>query len=99
MAPEELEIEMRELQSKGQAAFDAQNWSEYEVLMKKWYLAKSYLIQDSLHVQIGKTYGLTEEEDTITITKLEGVMAWGRRASTGIETAVPIAMLTDVRGQ
>lgn len=95
MNKEELQAEMDKLQSQGKAAYDAENWSEYEVLMKKWYLAKSYLIHESITVEIGKTYHLTEEEGTITVTKQEGVMAWGHRNGRSIESAVPLAMLKE----
>jgi Protein of unknown function (DUF1811) len=94
MTPDELQAEMRRVQQSGQVAYDKQNWSEYEILMKKWYLAKSYLILDSFPVQIGQTYSLIEEPDTFTVTKVEGVMAWGKRRSTQREGAVPIAMLS-----
>ncbi|QSO54345.1 DUF1811 family protein [Alicyclobacillus curvatus] len=93
MSKEELQAEMDSLQNQGQSAYDAENWSEYEVLMKKWYLAKSYLIRDTISIDIGKTYHLTEEDGSITVTKLEGVMAWGHRDGSSIESAVPIAML------
>lgn len=95
MSPEQLQTEMDKLRDQGQAAFDEQRWSEYEVLMKRWYLAKSYFIVNTFHPEIGKTYDLTEEHDTITVTKTKGVMAWGIRASTGMEAAVPLAMLAD----
>jgi hypothetical protein len=95
MTPEELQTEMDTLQTTGQRAHDTENWSEYEVVMKKWYLAKSYLILPTAEIQIGRTYRLAEEYDRITVSKLEGVMAWGIRESTTLESAVPIAMLVE----
>ena len=95
MTADQLQREMDKLRDQGEAAFNTENWSEYEVLMKKWYLAKSYLIENEFIPTIGQTYHLTEEKETITVTKLEGIMAWGYRGSNGIEFAVPIAMLTE----
>jgi hypothetical protein len=91
----ELENEMESLREAGQRAYDDENWSEYEIHMKKWYLAKSYMLRDTLNVEIGRTYALTEEYDRITVSKLEGIMAWGIKESTATETAVPIAMLVE----
>ncbi|MDQ0190880.1 DUF1811 family protein [Alicyclobacillus cycloheptanicus] len=93
MTETQLQHEMDKLREQGQRAYDQQNWSEYNVLMTKWYLAKSYLIFPTVQVEIGKMYDLTEEYDRLTVTKLEGVMAWGIRESDASETAVPIAML------
>lgn len=93
MTPTELQAEMDTLQAQGQIAFDQEEWGKYEVLMKKWYLAKSYLVRDQMKIDIGKTYDLTEEYDRITVTDVVGVMAWGTKESTLEEIAVPIAML------
>lgn len=95
MTPEQLQAEMDKLRDQGQAAWSGQRWSEYEICMKKWYLTKSFLIRGTFHVEIGKTYVIVDEEPpgTIIITKTKGVMAWGIRSSTGVEAAVPIAML------
>ncbi|CAM3719119.1 DUF1811 family protein [Alicyclobacillus pomorum] len=95
MTPEELQAEMKHLQELGQAAFDEQRWSEYEVHMKKWYLAKSYLIKDTANIEIGRTYRIAEEYDRLTVSFIEGVMAWGTRESTAQSAAVPIAMLEE----
>lgn len=94
MSSTELEATLSSLRDQGQIAYDAQNWSHYEVLMKKWYLAKSYLLLPAAQIDIGKTYRLTEEHDRITVTQLVGVMAWGIKESTATEVAVPIAMLS-----
>lgn len=94
MTPEELQRDMNKLRDQGQKAFDEENWQEYQVLMTKWYLAKSYLVRDTARIEIGQTYRLTEEYDQLTISKLEGIMAWGILMSNGKEKAVPIAMLT-----
>ncbi|GMA49507.1 hypothetical protein GCM10025857_08640 [Alicyclobacillus contaminans] len=93
MTPEELQAEMKSLQQLGQEAFDNARWSEYEVHMKKWYLAKSYLIRDTVHIELGRSYRIAEEDDHLTVSHLEGVMAWGTRASNAASAAVPIAML------
>lgn len=95
MTPDELKAEMARLQQLGQTAYDEENWSEYEVLMKKWYLANSYLIRDTVKIQIGKTYRIAEEYDRLTVRYLEGIMVWGVRESTGEESAVPIASLEE----
>jgi predicted anti-sigma-YlaC factor YlaD len=96
MTPEELQEEMKKLQEYGRQAFAEQRWSEYEVYMTKWYLAKSYLIRDTVDIEIGRTYRIAEENDKLTVRHLEGVMAWGIRESTSEEVAVPIAMLEDL---
>lgn len=93
MTAEQLQQEMDKLQSNGQRAHDEERWSEYNILMTKWYLAKSYLIRGSTSIEIGSMYDLAEEYDRLTVTKVEGVMAWGIRESTMAEDAVPIAML------
>jgi hypothetical protein len=93
MTPEQLRREMDKLRDQGQKAFDEQRWSEYEVLMTRWYLAKSYLIEPTAKVEIGRVYRLTEAHDTLRVTERKGVMAWGVRTSDGKEIAVPIAML------
>lgn len=93
MTPAELQAEMDTLQAQGQIAFDQEDWSQYEVFMKKWYLAKSYLVRNQIQIEIGKTYELTEEYDRITVADVVGVMAWGTKESTLEEIAVPIAML------
>ncbi|GMA62296.1 YfhH family protein [Alicyclobacillus fastidiosus] len=95
MTKEQLQAEMKELQQKGQRAFDEENWTEYEVYMTKWYLAKSYEILPSAHIEIGRTYRIAEEYDRLTVTGLEGVMAWGIRQSSGETTAIPIARLDE----
>ena len=94
MTSEELETQLEKLRDQGQKAFDEQNWQEYQVLMTKWYLTKSYLIRDKAEIEIGRSYRLTEEYDQLTVSKIEGVMAWGILMSNGKEKAVPIAMLT-----
>lgn len=93
MSKQQLQTEMKELQRKGQRAFDEENWSEYEVHMTKWYLAKSYDIQNDADIEIGRTYRIAEEYDRITVTAIEGIMAWGIRQSTGETIAIPIARL------
>lgn len=93
MTPEQLQREMKDLQQQGQRAYDEENWSQYEVLMQKWYLAKSYLIEPEADIRIGATYRLAEAYDQFTVAKVKGVMAWGTRMSDGAEIAVPIAML------
>ncbi|QQE80330.1 DUF1811 family protein [Alicyclobacillus sp. SO9] len=95
MTPSHLENEMKQLQQQGQRAYDEANWSEYEINMHKWYLAKSYLIQDNVHLKIGRTYSLAEAHDRLTVNKLKGIMAWGIRESDAEEIAVPIAMLEE----
>lgn len=94
MTATELQAEMNTLQDQGQSAHDNADWSQYEVFMKKWYLAKSYLMRADTHIEIGKTYRLAEEYDRITVTEVVGVMAWGTQESTLEEIAVPIAMLS-----
>jgi hypothetical protein len=96
MTPEELQEEMKKLQEQGRQAFAEQRWSEYEICMTKWYLAKSYLIRDTVDIEIGRTYHIAEENDKLTVRHLAGVMAWGIRESTSEEAAVPIAMLEDL---
>lgn len=86
---------MAELQKRGQRAYDAENWSEYEVHMTKWYLAKSYEILDEAQIEVGRTYRIAEEYDRLTVTALEGVMAWGMKQSTGETSAIPIAQLDE----
>jgi hypothetical protein len=93
MTPEQLQREMDELKRQGQRAFDEENWSQYEVLMQKWYLAKSYQILPEAKIVSGRTYRLAEAYDQLTVTEVKGVMAWGVRMSDGQEIAVPIAML------
>ncbi|MCL6599098.1 MAG: YfhH family protein [Alicyclobacillus macrosporangiidus] len=93
MTPAQLEREMEQLQQEGRQAFDRQDWSRYAVAMQKWYLAKSYLIRDQIRIEPGRVYDLAEEPDRLTVTRVEGVMAWGIRFSDGSETAVPLAML------
>ena len=95
MSNEELKTEMKQLQEHGQAAYDNENWSEYEVQMTKWYLAKSYEILPHVRLEIGKTYRIAEEYDRLTVTGLEGVMAWGMRESSGETVALPIAKLDE----
>ena len=95
MTTEELRTEMKKLQELGQKAFDEENWSEYEVHMTKWYLAKSYEILPHAQIEIGRTYRIAEEYDRLTVTGLEGVMAWGIRESTAETTAIPIARLDE----
>ncbi|MFD1673437.1 DUF1811 family protein [Alicyclobacillus fodiniaquatilis] len=93
MSKEQLQKEMKELQQKGQRAFDEENWSEYEVHMTKWYLAKSYEMLPDAKIEVGRTYRLAEVYDRLTVTALEGVMAWGIQQSSGETIAVPIARL------
>lgn len=93
MTPLQLTLEMDKLHATGQQAYDAQKWSAYHVVMTKWYLAKSYLIAPTTQVEIGRMYDLAEEHDRLTVTKLEGIMAWGIRESTAAEDSVPLAML------
>ncbi|MCF8565259.1 YfhH family protein [Alicyclobacillus tolerans] len=93
MTPDELQRELDKLRDQGQAAYDNENWQEYEVLMTKWYLAKSYQIKPAAHIEIGRTYRLAEEYDQFTVTDVRGVMAWGTLASNAQQKAVPIAML------
>ncbi|WP_367306586.1 DUF1811 family protein [Alicyclobacillus acidocaldarius] len=95
MSKEELRREMAELQRKGREAYERENWSEYEIYMTRWYLAKSYEIKDDVHIEIGRTYRIAEEYDRLTVTAIEGVMAWGIRQMTGETAAVPIAQLEE----
>ncbi|WAH35798.1 DUF1811 family protein [Alicyclobacillus dauci] len=95
MSKEQLQAEMKELQRKGQRAFDEENWSEYEIHMTKWYLAASYAMLPDVTIETGRTYRIAEEYDRLTVTGLEGVMAWGIRQSTGETTAIPIARLEE----
>jgi len=93
MTADELSVEMKRLQQLGQAAYDGEAWSEYEVLMTKWYLAKSYEILPTVKIEIGRTYRIAEAYDRLTVDFLEGVMAWGTRESTSETDSLPIAML------
>lgn len=95
MTKEQLDVEMEELQRKGQRAFDEENWTEYEVHMAKWYLAKSYEMLPTAKIDIGRTYRIAEEYDRLTITALEGIMAWGIRESSAETAAIPIAKLDE----
>lgn len=95
MSTAQLRDEMAELQRKGRRAYDEENWSEYETLMTKWYLAKSYEMLPNANIEIGRTYRIAEEYDRLTVTGLEGVMAWGIRQSSAETTAIPIARLDE----
>lgn len=93
MTKSELQREMKTLQQLGQTAYDQQNWSEYEVHMTKWYLAKSYDMMPDHDIEIGHTYRIAEEYDRFTVTGFEGVMAWGIRESSAETDALPISRL------
>ena len=95
MTPEELKEEMKELQKLGQRAFDMENWSDYEIHMTKWYLAKSYEILPTVKIEIGRTYRIADDYDRLTVTGLEGAMAWGVRESTAESVSIPIARLDE----
>lgn len=98
MTKEQLQRELKELQKQGQRAFDEENWSEYEVHMTKWYLAKSYEMLPDSHIEVGRMYRIAEEYDRLTVTGQEGVMAWGIRQSNGESAAIPIAQLDEDDG-
>jgi hypothetical protein len=89
----ELQKQMKQLQQLGQAAFDQENWSEYEIHMTKWYLAKSYEMLPDHSVTVGTTYRIAEEYDRFTVTGFDGVMAWGIRESNAESDAIPLAKL------
>ncbi len=95
MTPDELKTEMKKLQELGQSAFDSENWSDYEVQMTKWYLAKSYEILPTVQIEIGKTYRIADDYDRLTVTGLEGAMAWGIRESDAESVSIPLARLDE----
>jgi hypothetical protein len=95
MTPEELKEEMKELQKLGQRAYDMENWSDYEIHMTKWYLAKSYEMLPTAKIEIGRTYRIADDYDRLTVTGLEGAMAWGVRESTAESVSIPLARLDE----
>jgi hypothetical protein len=64
--------------------------SQAEILRQKYYMAKSYLLENQAFPP--GEYRVEGREGKFTLERLNGVMAWGRWNS-GEEGAVPIATL------
>jgi hypothetical protein len=94
MSHEELHAEMKRLQDEGHKALAEGRYEELDVLERKYYLALSYTM-DPAQIVIGKTYTLIDTTDTLEVTRMDGVMAWGWRNRIRIEEAYPMAMLVD----
>lgn len=94
MTPEELRAEMDDLQRRGQELYDNGDFNEAMVLRTRWYLAASYLMDPSA-IETGATYFVEGEPGkTITVTRIDGVMAHGHVSGSFLSGAYPIAMLT-----
>lgn len=92
MSTVELNEEMKRLQEQGRQALADERFEELDVLERKYYLALSYTMDPAV-VEIGKSYEIVDSKDTLTVTRMDGVMAWGHRNRVPIEEAYPMAML------
>ena len=92
MTMDELQQEMNNLQEQGRQALAEERFEELDVLERKYYLALSYTMDPST-IKIGETYMIVDSNDTLKITRMDGVMAWGHRYRVPIEEAYPMAML------
>lgn len=94
MTKEELQAEMEDLKERGQELYDSGDFSEAMVLRTRWYLAASYLMAPKT-IEVGDTYFIEGEPGkTITVTRVDGVMAHGDVSDSFLSGAFPIAMLT-----
>lgn len=94
MTHEELALEMTRLQNEGDRALAEERFEELDVLERKYYLAKSYML-DPNYVTIGKRYTVIDTTDRFEVTRMDGVMAWGYRNGVRLEEAYPMAMLVE----
>ncbi|WP_199617734.1 DUF1811 family protein [Paenibacillus alkalitolerans] len=85
--PEQLTEELERLQRE---MADAQTPVETEVLRQKYYMAKAYLLKDRPFPK--GLYRVEGREETFTLERLNGIMAWGKWEN-GEEGAVPISAL------
>jgi hypothetical protein len=86
---------MEDLQHRGQELYDNGDFNEAMVLRTRWYLAASYLM-DPKTIGVGGTYFVEGEPGkTITVTRVDGVMAHGHVSGSFLSEAYPIAMLTN----
>ncbi|MBB5174634.1 YfhH family protein [Texcoconibacillus texcoconensis] len=92
MTVEELQQEISTLTEKAQKAEQMGIVNEYAVHMRKIAVAKSYML-DPNQFKSGETYTLAEENDTFTISYMNGVFAWGYRNDDSSLEAVPISVL------
>ncbi|GAB7389052.1 hypothetical protein BSNK01_28900 [Bacillaceae bacterium] len=92
MKEEELRRQLDELEREVRRLRAAGNTSELAIVERKYYLAKSYLI-DPREIVPGETYCVEGERRLFRVDYLNGVMAWGRLEGSFEQTAYPIAML------
>lgn len=91
----------REIDALSRAKGTAAVQSELAMLRKKWYVVRSYLIGPET-ITIGATYRVDGEEGLFSVSRIEGIMAWGRwlgqdTADPGQEVAFPIGQLLSPR--
>lgn len=92
MSPEQLKQVIAEIEREETKARKAQMQSQVDVLTQKKWLARSYLV-DQDQLQSGRTYEVIGEDQSFTLSYLNGIMAWGKWGQSTALVAVPIAKL------
>lgn len=91
----ELLEEMIRCQEKGKEALEEGMLNEYQVLEKRYYLAKSYTM-DPCAIVLNATYGIENDTNLFIVNELRGVMAYGHAIGQEEEIAYPIGMLIEI---
>jgi len=88
----ELDMEIARLQKEGERSLAQGMVNELQILERKYYMAKSYLISP-VTIPKGFVTSVENENGSFVIDRMEGVMAWGKFQDCSEERAFPVAML------
>ncbi|MBU8908874.1 YfhH family protein [Desertibacillus haloalkaliphilus] len=94
MEEHELRQEIALLNEKAKKAEQMGMVSEFAVYERKMVMAKAYLL-DPNDFNPEETYILDEDDNTFTISYLNGTFAWGYRNDQSELEAVPISLLKE----
>lgn len=92
MTEYELKQEIARLREKARKAEQLGIMNEFAVYERRVLVAQAYLMNPD-DFEPGKTYKMTDEESTFTISYMNGYFAWGYRNDGAKLEAVPISLL------
>ena len=76
MSQEELLAEMERLQKEAERCREEGRWNEWEVLKRRYDVARSHLVEAGT-VRVGGQYRVEDHEGLFTVTRVRGIMAFG----------------------
>jgi len=90
----ELQEEMERLRREAEAKKQAGELAQFEILERKFFMAKSYYIGTN-DFRIGAVYRVHGHDEPFTIDYFNGVFAWGRFPGSEEQVGFPVGMLEE----